>query len=153
MKVKTNLPENALLFPESHLTSRAAEADELVMALVAAFSWFDLEAISELLPEDVQYYQTNNKWEFLAEIKTIFEELKEKNSYLIFPLQAMQGSCDGCCFNTDVEAKVKDRSVFEFYEVVENNRNTIFGILFEIESTGITNIYRCNNKGEVSSFF
>jgi hypothetical protein len=148
MKVKTNIPDNALLFPESHLTSRAAEAEAYMMALVAAFSWFDLEAISELLPEDVQYADSTNKWGFLSEMQSIFDDIKSENHPLTFPLQAKQSVCNGCSvMETDEENKGK--TIFAFFEVIGKKRKNVFGLLFKSDEVGnIICLCRCVYAGK-----
>jgi hypothetical protein len=113
----------------------------LVEKMLQAFSVFDLEKISELLPEDCVFEDYSNKYGFLAKYKEIFEENEANNPYMNFPLLAVEGNCHYCAL-TDICPTVK-----LVYCFVENDLiyNKLFSLVFELDKKGFLNdMYQCH---------
>ena len=108
--------------------------------MLKAFSVFDLEKISELLPEDCVFEGYSNKYGFLAKYKEIFDENEANSPFMNFPLLVVEGNCHYCDL---AEICPTEKLVYCF---VENdlNHNKVFSLVFEFDKKGfLDNMNQC----------
>jgi hypothetical protein len=112
----------------------------LIEKLLKAFSILDIEAISELIPEDSTFEGYSNKYGFLVEYKEIFEEIKDGLPFTGTPLLIVPGKCFHCLLKYPSE---NQRLVFC---LIENEKKDVelLSIVFEIDKNDIlADMYQC----------
>jgi hypothetical protein len=112
----------------------------LVEKLLKAFSILDIEAISDLIPEDSTFEGYSNKYGFLAEYKQFFEEIEYEYPYLNYPLSVVPGNCHYCVLK---EFCLNQRLVYCFIEN-DSNYNKLFSMIFEIDKNdNLVEMFEC----------
>ncbi len=133
---------STVVFTNIKISTRKDSNSPSVEQLIDAFARLDIEAISNLMPEDAEYEGYSNKYGFLAEYKVEFEDYMANYGISNLPLMVVDASCTYCAFKYEC---VNTKQVFCFTDHI-NGINT-FTIVFEIDNEGeLLEMYRCNNS-------
>jgi hypothetical protein len=136
------ITHDKVIFKNLPISTRIPTNSTLVDEIVDAISKFDIEKISDLIPEDAEYEGYSNKYGFLAEYKALFDDSLAYYDRLHLPLLAIDANCNSCALN---EVCTNDKLIYCFIDYTDDTR--VFTMVFETDKQGtLVEMYRCYNN-------
>ena len=134
------MTETLLKIKFTETFSKETASASFLQEIIGAIQWFNLDKLAELLPEDADFHDSGNLWEYLAEFKSTLESIEREQPYLNFPLLAVEGNCYHCLLDEVCNTNSK---VICFVENAKKP-NDVISMVFEFDKDGnLCEMYRC----------